>query len=73
MDKKIYKQSLKTRVYKIKGLDCASCASLIEMDLEEKGLKCKCSYAKETLEVEGEHDLKMLKEIVGKSGYNILE
>ena len=59
------------KTYKIKGLDCASCASLIEMDLEKKGIICKCSYAKEILEVEGEHDLKILKEIVKKSGYNI--
>ena len=61
------------KIYKIKGLDCASCASLVEIDLEEKGIKCKCSYTKESLEVEGEHDFKMLKEIVKKSGYNILE
>ena len=61
------------KIYNIKGLECPSCASLIEMDLESAGLKCNCSYAKETLEVDGEHDLKMLKEIVKKSGYNILE
>lgn len=61
------------KTYKIKGLDCASCASLIEMALEEKGIICKCSYAKETLEVQGKHDLKMLKEIVERSGYNILQ
>ena len=61
------------KTYKIKGLDCASCASLVEMDLEEKGIKCKCSYAKESLEVEGEHNFEMLKEIIEKSGYNILE
>jgi copper chaperone CopZ len=59
------------KTYKIKGLDCASCASLVEMDLEEKGIRCKCSYAKESLEVEGEHDFEMLKEIIEKSGYNI--
>ena len=57
--------------YKIKGFDCASCATLLEIGLEEKGVRCKCSYAKETLEVKGEHDFKMLKEIVKKSGYNI--
>jgi len=61
------------KTYKIKGLDCAACASLIEIDLESAGLRCKCSYPKETLEVEGNHDLKMLKEIIKKSGYNILE
>lgn len=59
------------KTYKIKGLDCASCASLVEMDLEEKGIKCKCSYAKEGLEVDGEHDFKMLKETIEKSGYEI--
>lgn len=59
------------KTYKIKGLDCASCALLVEMDLEEKGIKCKCSYAKEILEVEGEYDLKILKETVEKSGYKI--
>ena len=59
------------KTYKIKGLDCASCASLVEMDLEEKGITCKCSYAKESLEVEGGHDLKLLKETVEKSGYEI--
>jgi len=61
------------KTYKIKGLDCASCATMLEMDLEEKNIKCKCSYAEETLEVEGNHNLKMLKEIVEKSGYNILQ
>lgn len=59
------------KIYKIKGLDCASCASLIEMDLEEKGIKCKCSYAKESLEIEGVHDLKTLKDTIEKSGYEI--
>jgi len=60
------------KIYKITGLDCPSCASLLEIDLEEKGLKCKCSYAQQTLEVEGEHDFKMLEVVVKKSGYNIL-
>jgi copper chaperone CopZ len=57
--------------YKITGLDCASCASLIEMDLEDAGIKASCSYAKETLEVEGSVDKNKLVEIVRKSGYSI--
>ncbi len=61
------------KAYKIKGLDCASCATLLEMNLEEKGITCKCSYPKEMLEVKGDHDPRILKEIVKKSGYNILE
>ncbi len=63
---------VKTQIYKIRGMDCASCASLIEMDLEDAGIKGKCSYPKETLEVEGEHDSKKVEDIVKKSGYNII-
>lgn len=59
------------KTYKIKGMDCASCASLIELDLEDSGIKAKCSYPKETLEVEGKHDTKKVVEIVSKAGYSI--
>lgn len=57
--------------YKITGMDCASCASLIEMDLEDAGIKSKCSYAKETLEIEESHDKKKVFDMVKKSGYLI--
>lgn len=60
-----------TKTYKVGGMDCASCASLIEMDLEDAGIKAKCSYPKQSLEVESDHDIKTVKEIVQKSGYNI--
>ena len=59
------------KVYKIKGFDCASCASLLEMDMEDAGISASCSYAKETLEVEGDHDSKKVLEIVKKSGYSV--
>lgn len=59
------------KIYKIKGFDCASCAALLEMDLEEAGIKASCSYPKETLEIEGTHDEKKVIEIVKKSGYSI--
>lgn len=59
------------KTYKIKGMDCASCATLLEMDLEDAGFKAYCSYPKESLEVEGNHDQKMVEEIVKKSGYSI--
>ncbi|HET7099415.1 MAG TPA: cation transporter [Patescibacteria group bacterium] len=62
----------KLKTYKIKGMDCASCASLIEMDLEDVGIKSKCSYPKETLEIDGPHDEKKVIEIVKKSGYSII-
>ena len=60
------------KAYKIKGMDCASCATLIEMDLEDAGIKASCSYPKEILEIEGNHDLKKVEEVVSKSGYNIV-
>jgi len=63
---------LKSQIYKIKGFDCASCASLLEMDLEDAGIKASCSYPKETLEVEGDHDSKKVVEIVKKSGYSVI-
>ena len=59
--------------YRINGIDCASCASLIELDLEDAGFKCSCSYIKQTLEVEFEEiiDEVKLKNLVKKAGYDI--
>jgi len=62
---------MQKKIYKIKGMDCASCASLLEMDLEDAGFKASCSYPKETLEIEGEYDPKKVFEIVKKSGYSV--
>ena len=59
------------KTYTIKGMDCASCASLIELDLEDAGIKAKCSFPKESLEVEGSHDPKKVVDIVSKAGYSI--
>jgi copper chaperone CopZ len=59
------------KIYKIDGMHCASCASMIELDLEDIGVKSRCSYAKGALEVDGECDPKKVVEIVKKSGYSI--
>lgn len=64
-------QSIKIKTYKINGMDCASCASLLEMDLEDAGVKACCSYPKSTLEVEGNHDVKKVETIIKKSGFDI--
>jgi len=61
------------KVYKIKGMDCTSCAALLEMDLEDAGFKASCSYPRETLEIEGDHDIKKVEEAVKKSGYNLIK
>ena len=60
------------KIYKIKGMNCPSCASLLELDLEDVGLTAKCSYANSTLEVEKDHDPKKVIETVKKSGYDIV-
>lgn len=60
------------KIYKIIGMDCASCAMLIEGELAEKGIKCTCSYPKQTLEVEFIPDKTQEKQInktVSSLGY----
>ena len=63
------------KVYKVAGMDCASCASMIELDLEDVGVKAKCSFPKETLEVEfdpQEVKEEKIKEVIKSSGYNLI-
>ncbi len=59
------------KVYKVLNMDCVSCALLIEAELEDVGIKCKCSYTRQILEVEGDHDQKKIKEAVQKAGYDL--
>lgn len=58
-------------IYKVLNMDCASCATLIELELEDMGIRASCSYAKQTLEVDGEHDKKKIHEAVQKAGYEL--
>ncbi len=60
------------KTYKVKGMDCTSCAMVIESDLEDAGIKAKCSFAKSALEVEFDPTIineKKIKETVKSSGY----
>lgn len=54
-------------------MDCTSCASMIELDLEDAGIKAKCSFPKQTLEVESNENsidnYSKIKEIIEASGY----
>lgn len=59
------------KTYKIKGMHCASCATLIQMDLEDAEINCICSYASERVEIEGEHDIKKVIDIVKNAGYTL--
>ena len=59
------------KIYKISGMNCPSCASLLELDLEDAGVKAKCSYPKSTVEVEEDGNFVNIKKVVEKSGYQI--
>jgi len=61
------------KTYTVKGMDCDACAKMIELDLEDAGIKASCNYAKETLEVEVDDHLKEeeVKNIVEKGGYEL--
>lgn len=62
------------KIFKIEGMDCDSCAKMIELDLEDVGISCKCSYADKTLEVDTKNkdDHKKIKGIVEKGGYRLI-
>lgn len=59
------------KTYKISGMNCPSCAALLELDLEDAGIKAKCSYTKSIVEVEGDGNFVNIKKVVEKSGYHI--
>lgn len=63
-----------TKIFKIQGMDCDACAKMIELDLEDAGITASCNYPKETLEVELENNVSedQVREIVNKSGYQIV-
>lgn len=71
---RLFKQKPK-KVFKVNGMHCASCAMVIESDLEDIGIQAKCSYAKQTVEVsEGETSReKEIRDVVKKAGYTIVE
>lgn len=56
------------KTYKITGMDCPSCAALLELDLEDAGIVAKCSYQKSVLEVEGTKNFDTIRKIVEKNG-----
>lgn len=61
------------KIFKVAGMDCSACAKMIELDLEDVGVKASCSYARQTLEIEhqGQVDGEKIKEVVAKSGYTL--
>lgn len=63
------------KTYKVEGMHCASCAAVIEADLEDAGVNASCSYAKQTIGVEfDEAKVKeeKIKAVVAESGYSLV-
>lgn len=54
-------------------MDCASCAKMIELDLEDAGISARCTFAKQTLEVADPENLDKIKAVVKNSGYKLIE
>ena len=61
------------KTYKIKGMDCPSCATLLECELEDVGITARVNFAKETLEVSKETDTKKVDVIVKKLGHHLVQ
>lgn len=62
------------KIYQIDGMHCASCAMLIEGELEDRGIMGQCSFAKQTLEVDdenGQASEAKVKEAVEAAGYRL--
>lgn len=63
---------MKKKIYKVEGMHCASCAMLIEGELEDRGITGKCSFAKGIVEVDGEPDENLVKASVEAAGYTLV-
>ncbi len=65
---------MKKKTYKISGMHCASCAMLIEGELEDVGMKATCSFAKQIVEVESDEaslNDEKVKAAVERAGYSL--
>ncbi len=60
--------------YKVLGMHCPSCALVIESDLEDAGVKARCNYARETLDMEYDESRvseEHIMSVVRTSGYDL--
>lgn len=63
-----------TKKYKVSGMHCTSCAMNIEWELEDRGMKAKCDYAKQILEVEFDSKKEPeIKKAIAGLGYTLEE
>lgn len=62
------------KTYKVKGIHCSSCPLVIEGELEDIGVKARCNYASEVLEVEYDEtklDEDKIRSTVQSAGYDL--
>lgn len=61
---------------KLSGLHCASCAMLVEGELEDIGVKAACNWPKEIVDVEYDEGAikdKDIKDAIARAGYSVVE
>lgn len=69
-------KSVKQKItYRVKGMDCEACAMLIEGELEDIGVKAKCNFARQTLEIDDDGKIKEdnLRKLVKALGYELMQ
>lgn len=54
-------------------MTCASCASLIQLELEDAGYKCNCSFRDETLTIDDKNEFDKVLAIVKAAGYTLVK
>jgi len=62
------------KTYKISGMDCKACATMIELDLEDVGVTAKCDFDNQKLEVTFDPQKvkeQSVKETIQKAGYSV--
>lgn len=57
--------------FKVIGMDCPSCASLIQMELEDSDIESICSYQSQTLTIKDARKIKKTIGIIQKLGYTL--
>jgi copper chaperone CopZ len=64
------------KTLRIGNMHCASCAMLIEGELEDRGVRARCSYARGTVDVEYDPLRVSNEEInnaIGRAGYTVMK
>lgn len=54
-------------------MHCSSCAMMIEGELLDAGIKCKCSFANQQVEIEEKADEKKVIEVITSLGYKVTQ